>query len=160
MQVNYLNPQTVYILLQEEGRHVDSTWLKDFVADSIAAMHIGYFVYVVGGCAAIVVGAVQRWRWVRNPWFRLSHLAAVYIVVFENVFNIACPLNTAEWQLRSASQSATEASSGIGGLLDRLLFHTIPGSVLNAMYSALAILLLAALVLVPPRLPFKPRATH
>jgi hypothetical protein len=135
-----------------------TAWLRDIVADLIAAAHIGYFIYVVGGCAAIVVGLTQRWDWIRNPWFRLSHLAAVYIVVFENVFNIACPLNTAEWRLRSASQSAVEASSGIGGVLDHLLFHTIPGHVLNVLYSALAILLLVAMVLVPPRLSFKSKA--
>ena len=57
-----------------------------------------------------------------------------------------------EWQLRSDSQAVVEASSGVGGLLDHLLFHTIPGNVLNVMYSVLAVLLLIALVLVPPRL--------
>ena len=137
---------------------MQSAWLKDVVADVIAATHIAYFIYVVGGCAAIVVGSMQQRKWVRNPWFRLSHLAAVYIVVFENVFNIACPLNTAEWQLRSTSQPVVEASSGVGGVLDHLLFHTIPGNVLNMMYSALAILLLVALVLVPPRFTFKSKA--
>jgi hypothetical protein len=58
----------------------------------------------------------------------------------------------AEWSLRSDSQAVVEASSGVGGLLDRLLFHTIPGNVLNVMYSVLAVFLLVALVLVPPRL--------
>ena len=132
--------------------------LNDVVADLIAATHIGYFIYVVGGCVAIVVGVWRKWKWIRNPWFRLSHLAAVYIVVFENVFNVACPLNTAEWQLRSTSQSAVEASSGVGRVLDQLLFHTIPGNVLNVMYSALAVLLLVALVLAPPRFTFKSEA--
>jgi hypothetical protein len=132
-----------------------SAWQKDVVADLIAATHIGYFLYVVGGCAAIVVGATKRWKWIRNPWFRFSHLVAVYIVVFENVFNIACPLNTAEWHLRSASQSFVGASTGVGGALDYLLFHAIPGNVLNVMYSTLAVLLLLALLLVPPRLTFK-----
>jgi hypothetical protein len=131
---------------------LQNAWLSDVVADAIAAMHIAYFVYVAGGTVAIIVGGIRRWKWVRNPWFRFSHLAAVYIVVFENIFNIACPLNTAEWQLRSDSQSVVEASSGVGGLLDHLLFHTIPGNVLNVMYSVLAVLLLVALVLVPPRL--------
>jgi hypothetical protein len=131
---------------------VQSAWLKDVVADMIAATHIAYFIYVVGGCGAIVVGAMQQRKWVSNPWFRLSHLAAVYIVVFENVFN------TAEWQLRSTSEPAVEASSGVSGVLDHLLFHTIPGNVLNMMYSALAILLLVALVLVPPRFTFKSKA--
>jgi hypothetical protein len=134
------------------GVTLHNAWLSDAVADAIAAMHIAYFVYVAGGSVAIIVGGIRRWKWVRNPWFRFSHLAAVYIVVFENMFNIQCPLNTAEWQLRSDSQAVVEASSGVGGLLDHLLFHTIPGNVLNVMYSVLAVLLLVALVLVPPRL--------
>jgi hypothetical protein len=139
---------------------LDKAWLKDAVADMIAATHIAYFVYVVGGSAVILAGFLQRWQWVRNPWFRLSHLVAVYIVVFENVFNVACPLNTAEWQLRAASQSTVEASSGVGGVLDQLLFHTIPGNVLNQMYSMLAVLLLIALVLFPPRLSFISKASR
>ena len=136
---------------------MQNAWLKDVVADVIAAMHIAYFVYVAGGSAAIVVGGIRRWKWVRNPWFRFSHLAAVYIVVFENVFHIQCPLNTAEWQLRSDSKSVIEAASGVGRVLDHLLFHTIPGNVLNVMYYVLAVLLLVALVLVPPRLTLKAR---
>jgi hypothetical protein len=136
-----------------------NAWLQDAVADLIAAAHIGYFIYVVGGSAAIIVGFTQGKEWIRNPWFRLSHLAAVYIVVFENTFNIACPLNTAEWQLRSTSQSAIEATSGVGGILDILLFHTIPGHVLNLIFNSLAILLLVALVLVPPRFTLKSKRT-
>jgi Protein of Unknown function (DUF2784) len=123
--------------------------LRNAIADLIAAAHISYFLFVVGGCAAITIGAA--WNWIRNPWFRLSHLAAVYIVVLENVFNIPCPLNTAEWQLRSSSGPAIKASSDIGGLLDQLLFHTIPGSVLTWMYYCLAVLLIIALIAVPPR---------
>lgn len=88
----------------------------------------------------------------RNPWFRLTHIAAVYIVVVENVVNIPCPLNTAEWQLRSASGTAVEASSGIGGHLDQLLFHTVPGNILHMMYYGLAVLLIVALIAVPPKL--------
>jgi hypothetical protein len=136
------------------GVILQNAWPTDVVADAIAAMHIAYFLYVAGGSVAIVVGGIRRWQGVRNPWFRFSHLAAVYIVVFENIFNIQCPLNTAEWQLRSNSQSVVEASSGVGGLLDQLLFHTIPGNVLNVMYSVLAVFLLVTLVLVPPRLSF------
>jgi hypothetical protein len=61
-------------------------------------------------------------------------------VVFENVFNIQCPLNTA------SSGPAIEASSGIGGILDHLLFHTIPGTTLTVMYYCLAVLLIVALI--------------
>jgi hypothetical protein len=125
--------------------------IRSIIANLIAAGHITYFLFIVGGCIGIAIGAAQGWKWVRNPWFRFSHLAAVYVVVAENVFHIRCPLNVMEWQLRSGSQSVAEASSGVGGLLDHLLFHTIPGWALNTMYWSLAVLLLVALVVVPPR---------
>ena len=41
-----------------------------------------YFLFIVGGCVGIVVGAPFGRKWIRNPWFRLSHAAAVYIVIF------------------------------------------------------------------------------
>src|SRR5262245_54969304 len=68
--------------------------LSDTIANSVAAAHIGYFFFVVGGVVAIAVGALHGWKWIRNPWFRVSHLAAVYLVIIEEVLNIQCPLNT------------------------------------------------------------------
>jgi hypothetical protein len=65
---------------------------SDLIANIVAAAHIGYFLLVGAGCVAIVVGAVQGWKWVRNPWFRLCHLAAVYVVIIEGVLNVECPL--------------------------------------------------------------------
>jgi hypothetical protein len=120
------------------------------IANFIAAAHIMYFLFIVGGCVGIVVGAAYGWKWIRNPRFRFSHAAAVYIVVAESVFHIPCPLNTAEWQLRSQTHAAAEASSGVGGLLDQLLFHTISGRVLNLMYWSLAVLLFIAFFVIRP----------
>jgi hypothetical protein len=55
--------------------------LINAIADLIAAAHISYFLFVVGGCAAITIGVAKHWNWIRNPWFRLTHLAAVCIGV-------------------------------------------------------------------------------
>ncbi len=125
--------------------------MAGIAANLIAAAHIGYFLFIVGGSVGLAIGAAKRWKWIRNPWFRFSHLLAVYVVIIEDVINFApCPLNTMEWQLRSGSGSI-EASSGVGGLLDRLLFHTVPGRVLDLIYWSLAVLLLVALFVVPPK---------
>ena len=125
--------------------------LTDFIANLVAATHIGYFVFVVGGFAAILFGAVHRWKWIRNPWFRVIHLAAVYIVILEDTFNIQCPLNTMEWQLRATSNAAAEPPSAAGRFLDYLLFQTISGRVLDIIYWSLAIVLVVLLFLVKPR---------
>ena len=117
-------------------------------------MHICYFLFAVGGFVSILIGAVKRWSWIRNAWFRIGHLAAVYIVILENVFRIQCPLNTLESNLRSTSASV-EPASATGGFLDYLLFHTIPGRLLDVMYWSLGVVLVIRLFAIQPR--FKAR---
>lgn len=123
-----------------------------YLANLVAAVHICYFLFVVGGLIAMGIGVKRDWRWIRNPWFRALHFGAVFIVVFEDVFDFQCPLNTAEWALRAESQPSgpIEATSGIGGALDYLLRHTIPGPVLHAFYWTAAAFLILALFVIPP----------
>jgi len=123
----------------------------DLLANIVAATHIGYFLFVVGGFVSIVAGARKRWKWIANPWFRFAHLGSVYIVIFEDIFGIACPLNTIESDLRSTSATVGEAPSAAGRFLDFLLHQTIPGGVLDVIYWSLAVLLILLLFLVPPR---------
>jgi len=128
--------------------------LTDFIANVVAATHIGYFLFVVGGFASIVIGAAKGWTWIRNPWFRVTHLAAVYIVILEDTFKIQCPLNTIEWQLRATSNAAAVSPSAAGRFLDYLLFQTISGLVLDVIYWSLGVTLVVLLFLVKPR-PFR-----
>ncbi len=73
------------------------------LADLVVAIHLAYFAFIVGGFLYIVIGAGKNWPWVRNPWFRTSHLAAVFIGLAEDTFGWSCPLNVAEESLRSAA---------------------------------------------------------
>ena len=130
----------------------------DLIANVVAVLHIGYFLFVAGGSASIVVGAVKRWEWIRNPWFRLSHITAVYIVLIEGLFKIQCPLNTIEWTLRSTSSSVAESSPKVGRFLDYLLFHTIPVRALDTLYWSLGVILVVLLFVVQPR--FRKSATQ
>jgi hypothetical protein len=121
--------------------------MSNAFANIIAAVHILYFLFVVGGLAAILIGPRRGWKWVGNLWFRLLHLVAVCVVVFEDVARVQCPLNSAEWLLRSETSSTIEATSGIGGVLDYLLRHTIPGSVLHVFYWCAAVFVVVSLFL-------------
>lgn len=123
--------------------------MADLLADVIAALHIAYFVFIVGGTIAIVIPA-RPW-WVRRWTFRVTHLLAVYVVLAENVLHLPCPLNVAQWSLRTAQGGSQERTDGVSGLLDWLLFHAISGQVLNLLYVGLGVLLPVLLVVVPPR---------
>src|SRR6476659_2570927 len=91
--------------------------LYALLADLIVAIHIAYVVYVVGGLVAILIGAARGRRWIRNPWFRVTHLLAILIVVVEIFLKRNCPLTIWEDQARAAAQQPVNGSA----FMDRLL---------------------------------------
>ena len=117
------------------------------LADLVVVVHLAYFVFVVGGFVCIVLGAWRGWPWIRNPWFRTAHLAAVFIVLAENLFAWNCPLNVAETSLRAASPEAPDAA---GGFLDFLLHHTLTERALEIIYWTIGVALVVLFVVVRP----------
>ncbi len=83
-------------------------------------------------------------------WFRLLHLIAIAIVVVEDAGAFSCPLNNLEWGLRTAASGTREASAGLGGMLDHLLFHSISGRALNDLWWAFGVLGVVLLFVKPP----------
>jgi hypothetical protein len=121
--------------------------IANLTADALAVLHIGYFIFIVWGTVAILLP--QRPAYIRDIRFRLVHMLAVYIVLAEDYLHIPCILNVAQWTLRTAGGGPYEAATGVSGLLDGLLYRTIPGSVLNVMYVALGVALPILLWAVP-----------
>lgn len=76
-------------------------------ADCIVAVHAAYVGFVVFGLAAVLIGYVAGWRWVRNPYFRLGHLAAIMAVCAEALLGWTCPLTTLENSLRQRAGEIT-----------------------------------------------------
>ena len=62
-----------------------------FLADLVVAVHVGYVGYVVVGQLLILIGWMLGWSWVRNFWFRATHVLAMAVVVFEEIQDIRCP---------------------------------------------------------------------
>ena len=83
-------------------------------ADLVVVVHILYVAYIVIGLWLIVAGLRRGWNWIRNPWFRSTHLLAILIVVYELIVKANCPLTTWEMRLRAGlaryMQRAVEAS--------------------------------------------------
>ncbi|MBL8795538.1 MAG: DUF2784 domain-containing protein [Planctomycetia bacterium] len=120
------------------------------LADLVVAVHVAYVGFVVGGLLAIVLGALLRWQWVRNRWFRLLHTLAILIVAGEALANVDCPLTVWENELRiRAGQDVSEATF-IGRCLHDLIFFDFPPWIFTSAYVGFALLVLATLVFVPP----------
>jgi hypothetical protein len=120
-------------------------------ADLVVVIHIAYVAYIILGLALIPVGANRGWGWVRNPWFRLTHLAAILIVILELVLKTTCPLTVVELRFRSlAGQPVTEATF-VERLMHYVLSGWLPGAVTNSVYVVVAVLIALTFVLAPPR---------
>ena len=121
--------------------------MPPMMADLIVVVHFAIVLFIVGGLLAVWAGAALGWRWVRNPWFRYLHLAAIGYVAVEALLGIACPLTAWEDLLRGGARP----DSFVGRWVRRLLFYDAPEWVFTAAYAAWALATLATLRLVPPR---------
>ena len=121
------------------------------IADLIVAIHVAYVSYVVVGLLLIWIGLLRNWQWVRNPWFRLTHLAAIALVAVEAIFGMECPLTVWEGELRVLAGQTASAESFVGRCLHSLIFYNAPGWMFTVLHVGFALLVLGTLVLVPPR---------
>jgi hypothetical protein len=134
------------VLLKREARK-PGRYHAAMMADLLVVVHFAIVLFIVGGLAAVWVGAPLGWRWVRNPWFRYLHLAAIGYVAAEALLGVACPLTVWEDLLRGGAQP----DSFVGRWVRRLLFYDVPEWVFTVAYVAWALATLATLRLAPPR---------
>lgn len=117
------------------------------LADALLVVHFLIAGFIVAGLILVWIGALAGWAWIRNPWFRYMHLAAIACVAAEALLGVACPLTVWEDLLRGGARPDTF----IGRWVYRLLYYDAPDWVFNAIYAAWAAATLATLWLVPAR---------
>jgi hypothetical protein len=117
------------------------------IADGVLAVHFAIVAFIVAGLPLVWIGAALGWGWIRNPWFRYLHLAAIVLVAAEALLGMACPLTVWEDMLRGGAQP----DSFIGRWIRRLLFYEAPGWIFTSAYCAWAAACAITLALVRPR---------
>jgi hypothetical protein len=129
------------------------------LADVLVGIHFAFVAFVVVGQLLIMIGAVLRWQWVRNPWFRVLHLLCIAIVATEAMFNYECPCTTWENQLREAAGQKVSDATFMGRLFHNLLFYDCPQDNFPPMHIGFGVLVLVTFLLVPPRFRRRPPQT-
>jgi hypothetical protein len=138
---------------------MESQALYSLVADAILVTHVLFVAFVVLGLILIFVGKFQSWLWVRNPWFRVTHLLGIGVVVLQAWFGVICPLTIWEMDLRSKAGETIYEHSFIAHWLSELLYYQAPSWVFVVCYTVFGGLVLASWFLVRPRVfskKFKP----
>jgi hypothetical protein len=122
-----------------------------FAADLILGVHAAFVAFVLLGFVLVWVGGVRGWAWVRNPWFRWLHLAAIGVVVLQAWLGMICPLTVWEMELRARAGRAAYEGSFIVHWLDALLYIEAPAWAFTLAYTLFGLLVLATWFGVRPR---------
>jgi len=117
------------------------------LADALLVVHFLIAGFIVAGLVLVWIGAAAGWRWIRNPWFRYLHFAAIVFVAAEALLGYACPLTLWEDLLRGGARP----DSFVGRWIYRLLYYNAPEWLFTALYAAWAAAALLTLGFVPPR---------
>lgn len=117
------------------------------LADVLLVFHFAIAAFIVAGLILVWIGAALGWSWIRNPWFRYLHVAAIAFVAAEALLGIACPLTVWEDVLRGGVRS----ESFVGRWVQRLLYYQAPEWVFTGAYVSWTLATLLTLQLVPPR---------
>ena len=125
-------------------------------ADLLLFGHVLFVAFVIFGVVLIVFGKIFDWTWVRNPWFRFAHLAAIGVVALQSWVGVICPLTTWEMALRQRADQTVYSGSFISHWLESLLYFQAPAWAFTVAYTVFAGIVLACWFWVRPR-PFTRR---
>ena len=119
---------------------MNSAALYSLLADAILVIHFLFVAFVVLGLMLILLGLMAGWSWVHNRKFRITHLAAIGIVVLQAWLGQLCPLTVWENDLRRlAGQSAYEETF-VEHWLHQVLFYQAEPWVFAMIYTGFGVL--------------------
>jgi hypothetical protein len=130
---------------------MESSLFYLILADALLLLHMLVVVFIVVGLVVIYVGKVLAWSWVRNPWFRILHIAAIGIVALQSWLGVICPLTTWEMALRHHAGDTAYSGSFISYWLETLLYYQAPVWVFTVVYTVFLALIIASWFFVRPR---------
>ena len=99
----------------------------------------------------IVIGGFRRWTWIRNPWFRLGHLAGIALVIVQSWCGVICPLTTLEMYLREKAGEPTYGGTFIAHWLQKLLYYEAPDWVFTICYTTFGLAVVGSWIGFRPR---------
>lgn len=121
------------------------------MADAILIAHAAFVAFVVVGLILILAGGWRGWRWIRHPWFRIAHLAAIALVVLQAWLGVICPLTTLESYFRQRAGEPAYEGSFIEHWLGELIFYEAPAWVFTLVYTGFGLLVVLSWIFVRPR---------
>lgn len=123
------------------------------LADAVLAGHFLIAAFNALSLPVIWLGGWRGWEFVRNPWFRFTHVGLMGSVLAEAAAGKLCPLTVWEAALRRAAGQGTadQGQTFVGYWVGRLLFHDFSQAQYATAYGLFFGLILLTFLLVPVR---------
>ena len=134
-----------------EGQVAPSSLFFRLAADAVLLLHVLFVAFVAIGLVLVFAGKVLRWPWVRNPWFRITHLLAIVVVVVQSWLGAICPLTTFEMTLRSRAGDTVYPGSFVAHWLEEILYYQAPPWVFAVAYSIFGAVVVGSWFWIGPR---------
>jgi hypothetical protein len=103
------------------------------LAEAVLAVHFLVIAFNVFGLIVIPLGGALRWRFVRVRWWRWLHAASMGVVALQALVGRICFLTI----LQASLVGGTAKTPLIVGIVDRLIYWSIPFWVFEVVYVAL-----------------------
>ena len=113
-------------------------------------LHLAVILFIVGGLLLIPAGNRLGWLWVNMFWFRLTHLAAIAVVVVQAWLGRYCGLTVLESWLREQAGEAGYRGSFVQHWVQRLIYHEAELWVFGLAYTVFGALVVLAWWRYPP----------
>ena len=100
------------------------------LADIILILHFLVVIFITVGFLLIPIGYNYEWSWIKNFKLRLFHFGLMFIVTFETLVGITCPLTSIENYLRGINNS----KSFISFWIEKIIYWDFPTSFFIFLY--------------------------
>ena len=128
------------------------------LADAILLAHALIVAFNVFSLPLIWLGHFLHWRFVRNFYFRITHLGLIAYIALQALLGEICPLTNWENALRVRGETDPQyATSFVGHWLQRLIFYEADEKVFTIAYLVFFALVLLTLFVVKPNPPRWPQ---
>jgi hypothetical protein len=130
---------------------MDTSTFFLLAADAVLLLHVFFVFFIVIGLVLILVGKACRWSWVRNPWFRVTHLLAIIVVVVQSWLGALCPLTSIENALRLRASDTVYSGTFISHWLEIILYYQAPPWAFVVCYTVFGAVVIGSWFWVSPR---------
>ena len=100
------------------------------LADIILILHFLVVIFITVGFLLIPIGYYYDWIWIKNFKLRLFHFGLMFLVTFETLVGITCPLTSIENYLRGMNNS----KSFISFWIEKIIYWDFPTSFFMFLY--------------------------